>query len=259
MKFYAKLLVCRNLESLIDLSNQYVFHGDLEKIIEVTYTYRPTDEGWHINETIFEEYLGLSYPKYSLESLGRKYRYKIWVQLVYIDDILKKLQKIRVDSRSASLKRGIFIDALEYVKIILEISLLALPFELQKAGEDILLSPTKIKLIITKIEKKERFVFWKQVLESKEEFSHCYNFVTKNHDKKSKKLSSQDRKLMKKILKKIKESAKCELVSTPDISKKNLRAPFLKKEIQRKDYRKIFDAVCELYELPQRTKITNAW
>ena len=41
----------------IDLADEYVFNGDLEKIIEVTYSYRETEGGFLINETLFEEYL----------------------------------------------------------------------------------------------------------------------------------------------------------------------------------------------------------
>ena len=63
---------------------------------------------------------------------------------------------------------------------------------------------------------------------------------------------------MKKYLKLIKESTSCELIETPDIKRKILKGSFLKKEIPRKDYRKIFDSVCEFYGLPQRTKLSNA-
>ena len=57
MFFYFKLLVSRKLNALILLADEYVFHGDLEKIIEVTYSYRELDDGYILNETLFEEYL----------------------------------------------------------------------------------------------------------------------------------------------------------------------------------------------------------
>jgi hypothetical protein len=133
MKFYFFLLFSRNLNHLIELSDTYVFHGDLEKIIEVTYSYRNIEENYILNETIFEEYTGLSYEDYSLDFLSRKYSYKISVQIILIDDILNKIKRIKVLSRSESLRRGILIEALEYVKNILEISVLAIPFECEKA------------------------------------------------------------------------------------------------------------------------------
>ena len=64
--------------------------------------------------------------------------------------------------------------------------------------------------------------------------------------------------MMKKYLKVIKKSAACSLIETPEVVRKYIRGNFMKKDIERKDYRKIFDSVCELYNLPQRTKITNA-
>jgi hypothetical protein len=127
--------------------------------VEVTYSYRDIDAPYILNETLFEEYLGLSYPDNDIEYLGRKYKYKIQVQLVLIEEILKKALKIKILSRSESLRRGIFCDALEYVKKILEISVLATEFELQKAGLRHHLSPAKIKSKIKEIEKREREVF----------------------------------------------------------------------------------------------------
>jgi hypothetical protein len=75
----------------------------------------------------------LSYPDYDLEYLSRRYKYKANVQIVLIDDILKKIEKIQVASRAESLRRGLFIESLKYVKNILEISVLATDFELEKA------------------------------------------------------------------------------------------------------------------------------
>jgi len=56
MKFYLSLLFARNLDALISLADVYVFPGDLEKIIEVTYSYRTIEDDKILNETIFEEY-----------------------------------------------------------------------------------------------------------------------------------------------------------------------------------------------------------
>jgi len=259
MKFYIKLFLASNLDKLITLSEEYIFHWDLEKIIEVTYSYRDIWDWYILNETLFEEYLWLSYPEYDVEYLARRYKYKIQVQIVLIDDILKKIRKLELLSRSESLRRWIFIEALEYVKNILEISVLATSFEMEKAWYITSLSKTKSKKIISEIEKKEKIVFWGKVIANSEEFSFCYNFIVKNHEAKKKKLSQEDRKKMKKILKQIQNSAICDVVETPEVKKKLLRASFFKTVIDRKDYRKIFDSVCELYNLPQRTKITNAW
>lgn len=252
------MLRSRTLDSLIELADEYVFNGDLEKIIEVTYSYREIDDGFLLNETLFEEYLGLEYPKYSIDYLGRRYRYKVKVQLVLIEDILKKVSRIKTYSRSDSLRRGIFSDSLEYVKNILEISIEWLDFEMQKAWENIKIKKTTLLKKTKEIEKKEKLAFGKKILENEEEFSFCYNFVVKNHNKKRGKLSNSDQKLMDYYLKTIQEAAKCKIIETPNAKRKTLKWDFLKNKISRKDYRKIFDSVCDLYGLPQRTIITNA-
>jgi len=256
--FYFKILFANTLDRIIEIANDYVFHGDLEKIIEVTYSYREIEWGFLLNETLFEEYLWHSYPQYDIDFLWRKYKYKIQVQIVLIDDILRKVGKIKVSSRSEWLRRGVFIEALEYVKNILEISVMWVEFELEKAGIAHRLTDRKIQKKVSEIEKREQLAFGPKVIDSTEEFSFCYNFITKNHEAKQKSLSEKDAKSMKKYLKLIKGSANCSLVETPDIKRKLLKGSFLKKEIPRKDYRKIFDSVCEFYGLPQRTKLSNA-
>jgi len=258
MKFYLKLFFITKLDSIISLADEYVFHGDLEKIIEVTYSYRTIEDWYILNETLFEEYLGRTYPEYSILQLVRRYKYKIQVQIVLINDILKRVRKIKVQSRSDSLRRWIFIDALEYVKEVLEMSVLWADFEMWKAWYELWLSKYKIQQKIREIEKREKNVFWPKVIESTEEFSFCYNFITSNHESKQRLLSDEDKKKMKKSLKLIKKSAKCELIETTKVQRKIIKWAFLKKEIPRKDYRKIFDSVCDIYGLPQRTKITNA-
>lgn len=258
MKFYVQLFFARNVDSLIVLANKYVFHGDLEKIIEVTYSYREIDEWFFLNETLFEEYTGLSFPEHDILYLCRKYKYKISVQIVLIDEIIHRTRKINVLSRSDSLRRWLFIDALEYIKNILEISVLWADFEMEKAWVKLRISDAKKKKILKDIEKKERIAFGKKVSEIPEEFSYCYNFVTQNHEKKKKNLSQRDSESMSKYLTEIQSKWEFIVQDTQKITKKSLKDSFLKIEIPRKDYRKIFDAVCELYGLPQRTKITNA-
>lgn len=105
MLFYWKLFRVKNLDQLVLLTDRYVFHGEIEKIIEVTYSYRDIEPPYILNETLFEEYLHLEYPESSIEYLGRKYKYKIQVQLVFIEEIFKKAQKIKTLSRSESLRR----------------------------------------------------------------------------------------------------------------------------------------------------------
>jgi len=258
MLFYLKLLKARNLNAIIELADKYVFNGDLEKIIEVTYSYREIDDAFLLNETLFEEFLGLTYPDYSIDYLWRRYKYKVKVQIVLIDDILKKVLRIKMNSRSESLRRGIFCDSLEYVKNILEISVAWVEFEMQKAWEEMKMTKLVLKKKLWEIEKKEKLAFGPKIIESSEEFSFCYNFVVKNHNKKKHKLKKTDQVLMKKYLKIIHENAKCDIIETPNVKKKTLKGGFLKNKISRKDYRKVFDSVCELYGLPQRTVITNA-
>ena len=258
MKLFLKLFRASNLDKIIVIADQYVFHGNLEKIIEVTYSYREIGDGNILNETLFEEYTKLVYPENNLSHLWRVCKYKLQLQVLTIEKIIKKTQRLRVCSRADSLRRGIFIDALRYVALVIENAVLGLDFELEKAGIAHNLSQAPVTEKIKEIEKREKELFWEKVIENAEEFSSCYNFILKNHLQKQEILSEQDKKSMDLYLKWIKKASPCKLIKTPSIQKKVLHWDFLEKQIQRKDYRRIFDWVCELYWLPQRTKLTNA-
>ena len=44
MRFTLRVFFARNLDTLIDIADEYIFHGKLEKIIEVTYSYREIEK-----------------------------------------------------------------------------------------------------------------------------------------------------------------------------------------------------------------------
>ncbi|MDA9128859.1 DUF1704 domain-containing protein [Candidatus Gracilibacteria bacterium] len=264
MKLRWKLFRSRSLDAIIDVADEYVFHGDLEKVIEVTYSYRDIDNENILNETLFEEYTGLQYPEYDVQHLGRVCRYKLQLIVLVIEKIIKKGKKLNVHSRKKihtrnnKIRKKIFIDSLKHVRLVLENAIEGIDFELEKAGIPYKKTEKQISKKISEIETREKIIFGPKVIEVPYEFSSCYNFILKNHLSKQNMLSDVDKKAMESYLKKIKSGVKFELDTTGAIKQKRISGKFLKQEIIRKDYRKIFDLVCELYGLPQRTKITNA-
>ncbi|NDK09697.1 DUF1704 domain-containing protein [Candidatus Gracilibacteria bacterium] len=259
MIYYLKLYFARSLDDVMNLVNGEVFDGKLEKIIEVTYSYKQLDDGYLYNETLFEEYLNIPYTEnINYNILGKKFIYRIQSRITAINDSIKKLEHINVSSRVESVKRSILIDSLLYVKNILEISLISINFELNKAGAQINMPDSEVDLKIEKIIKKEKLAFGSLIIENSREFSHCYNFIEKNHSLQKHLLSRSDVIKMNKFLKIIKQSSKCDLIETDETLYKTANSIFSDSNICRKDYRYLFDAVCELYHLPQRTSLTNA-
>ncbi len=259
IKFYIQLFFAKSLEDIISLCQKYIFHGSLEKIIEVTYSYREFNDTNLFNETLFEEYVWASSWDFHIDTLWKTYEYKIRTQIKCIERVNKKLQKITVYSRNTSLRRWMLWDALVYVQHVLELSLLWLPFELEKAGVPLKLKKNQIPKRIREIEEKEEILFGPKVTDIPEEFAYCYNFVIRNHETKKKRLSMSDQKVMRECLHVIQSHKNFTVQDSPKTKNFSLKASFMKAPIERKDYRKIFDSVCELYNLPQRTKITNAW
>lgn len=256
--FHFKKILATNIDNIIDLWDIYIFHGELEKIIEITYSYREISNKYILNETLFEEYTWKTYPDYSIDQLKKSYIHKIKKQIKIIDHVISKTKKISTKNEIQSRRKWLFCESLEYVNNILKISLLWIDFEAQKAWMPLNMSPEEIRSHITKIETREKLAFWKKIIDDAQDFSLCYNFVKRNHDKKKVCEHVKGCKKMSSYLKTIKENSKQELIKTPDIQRKILRGSFLKRKISRPDYRKVFDKVCELYELPQRTKLSSA-
>ncbi len=259
MLFRLKLFQARNLCQIIDIADEYIFHGGLEKIIEVTYSYRETDDWFLINETLFEEYLWKSFTWWDISGFWRSYKYNIWVQLVLIDGIIKKTKKIKILSRTQKLRRDMFIETLEYTKNILNLSLEWIEFELQKAWLFHKLWKKKIQAKVKRLEKLEHIIFWEKILNNQDEYSRWYNFVQRLYTKNISRLSAEDSESMKKYLNIIKDNGKHHLIDTPKIANKKLTWSFTSLTIPRSEYRKVFDTVCEFYDLPQRTKLSSAW
>ena len=259
MLFHIKLFRAKKLSQIIDLADEYVFNGDLEKIIEVTYSYRETEDWFLLNETLFEEYLWSSHKWKDIWTLWRKCKYNLWVQIILISDIIKKTRKLKTLSRSRKLRRDIFIEALEYVQTIITITIEWIDFEMEKAGYFQKTTKAKIKAKIKRIEKLEKRAFWSKVMDDEGEFSRWYNFIKNKIETSKQKLSTKDYRAAKRYLKQMKDSVKHTILETSEIKKKKIKWEFLRKNISRKDYRLIFDTVCEFYNLPQRTKLTSAW
>ena len=261
MKFSFRLFFSRNLDALIDLADEYIFHGKLEKIIEVTYTYREIDTWCYLNETIFEEYLWLSYPHYSIEKLCLKYKFRIGLQILQIESLIKKAKKIIVFSRSQSMRKTLFIEALQYIKVVLEVSKIWADFEMEKALWEKALSIDKTQKLTKEIEKREKFLFGEKIIDNFRDYQKCLNYLyTIIDSKKNIKKFSTTNDSANKLLEKIVDWNKTDFIKEGFTeSKKNvLTGGFMKKYLSRKDYREIFDRVCEIYWLPQRTKITSA-
>jgi len=247
MLFHIKLFKAKTLDQIVDLTDEYVFNGKLEKIIEITYSYRETGNGYLFNETLFEEFLWIEYNWEDIDLLWRKTKYKIGVQIIMIDDIIKKSEKIKTLSRNLALRRSLFIEALEYVKTILSISIEWVDFEMQKAWWEQKLTKVQTKKKIKTIEKLEKQAFGWKTIDDSEEFSRSYHFINEAFQSKKTTLIKKDQIKMTKYIKSIESAAKWEKKEIQLSKTKQLTWKFLTQTIPRKEYRKIFDTICEFY------------
>lgn len=155
----------------------------ITEILEVTYSYDDIVEGHSWNKTLFWEFwwCNINTP---LTEVGEKVESKLKTKIQIIDEALKKINdfiehKKDFDSsenseNSKHIRLGLLKESLEFSRRCFEITLIWLPFELEKAWFTHTLSDEEIRDRIAKMEKLEKQNFWGNVRDNQEEVVACY-------------------------------------------------------------------------------------
>lgn len=249
----------KKFSTIVSEANKNIFSWDLEKIIEMTYTYEKINNWFLFNITLFESFLNYKNKKnIDFLFLKKEFDIKSNQKLEYIKNILSDLKFVTKISNADKVKKTILIWSLNYVSDILNLCRNWFVFELEKAWFIHHFSNEKINNLVTKNELIEKRIFWDFVSDVNHEFSYWYNFIKKHHEKKSNLLVLEDKEKMDIYLNKLCLFKKWRILESKTYHKKFLKWDFMKKKIHRKDYSEIFDMICDFYELPQRTKFTKA-
>jgi len=248
------------LKDIIGNINNDILSWDLEKIIEVTYSYENLNNGFFYNITLFEEFWWIKYFSNDFnfnklrETLINKLNIKLWL----IDKYINKISQNKESEISQLLKWS-----LKYIKNILNITLEWIDFELEKAWYSLNISWIIIKDKILKIENLEKKCFWEKIHENKDEMRLLYTFLSKVYSENKWSLNNEEKNIFLGFL----------TVSSRFLDKKfNLDENYLKnntyipkefsfnnKYIKREYFMEIYDYILkEIYNFPQRCKITWA-
>ena len=250
----------KTFASILTSANNKIFNWDLEKIIEVTYTYEKLSSGILFNVTLFEEFLNYKQREnIDFIFLKKAFNDEINKRLVFIKKLLSNLKYIEWNTDNEKIQKSILSWTLKYVQNILKLSKNWFIFELEKAWYEHNLSEEDVHKLVVKNESLDKKAFWIFVKDMWEELLYLYNFLKNHHDEKKHALSSSNKRNMDKYLKSIFLSLNSYVWDTVSFHRKFLRWSFMKNLVHRKNYTKIFDMICDFYGLPQRTKVTRVW
>lgn len=234
--------------------NQEIIKNNIIKILQSKKISRVLSGHWAYrsygkniyNQTLFEEFGEMPYSK-DIDYILLRYTLELKLEIT-IKTIEKYLQKLQDDI--------IFYEAIEEKKNLLELALLSLPFEFQKAGYQIDETPTQIKKRKKDIENLETKIWGEKISENPHETRNCIIYLEKKYKKNRHLLMQEDDWNFEYFFKKIEKYWDIEWVkdetsqnfhtSLPDHdnAQENLSYLFFENfrtvEIKREDYIEIF-------------------
>ncbi len=220
----------------------------ISRVISGHWSYK--SHGEHIyNQTLFEEYAWIPYsPNMDFIFL----RYTIEIQLEVTLKTLEKYIEVIQDN-------SIFYDALIEKKHLLELVLLSLPYELQKAWYDIEEKKIEKNKRQKRISEIEKLIWGRKVSEHMEEFWPCIRYLKEKYQLNKHKLLNNEIWLFENSLKKIEKY--CEYDKNDEESENWVRRESVLRDrfsqeffhkfgmtlIKREDYIEIFRKSLEVY------------
>ncbi len=236
---------------LKDIDENLLNNKWLKDILEVTYIY---DNNFNI--TLFSDFAWLSKDT-THDVLFNITDKKLWDTINEIENLIDLINKSKSENGNEKIEIALWY--LYYIKHILEITKIWLPFEIEKATWYVWTSSVDKKNRVSQIEQLEKLVFWWQVKDNIFETTKSYEYIQNVLTKNSEKISDNEFMIMNIILSKIKsldsyddsvldksKQKKTEYINTiPDI------------DISREDYMKIFKLVLEIYNIKKDVILSN--
>ncbi len=247
----------------------------LDKILELTYTYKPTYEiNWRkifFNKDIFETFVWKKFwdkpflNEEEFKDLEKIIREKVFKLVDEFNKILKEIEKSDTINWT---KRGIIIEAINYNITLLQYFLNSLIFELKKAWYKKYLTKSQIKNKVKKNEEFEQVLYGWKIIDNEEEALKCFDFINTETEKNKSKISLERYNELQSYIAKIKKALeerwyevwkKYIYTKSENNETKVFRDIFWKTEIDRDTYIQIFDMIFEALWLRQRSRLTSAW
>lgn len=159
-------------KNIIDKVTENIFNWELVDIVEVTYGYEKLWEWKYLNTTLFKNFAWIN----DFEDYEKIYD-ETYQKLQKKLDLLVKYQDQIKKIKNPSNRINILYYSLEYIKNILKITQIWLPFEIEKIWFEIKLTPKQIKDRIYQMEQYEKTIFGGNVRDNKEELEIIYEYL----------------------------------------------------------------------------------
>ena len=279
-----------------------ILTSDITDIVEVTYAYKKLNDWTNFNTTLFNKLVWTKSSNiiddinwydtwfYNSEKINWK-KWK-WIfknesfyhkKLHYLNDIVKNDALNNLKSKSSSIdvilgelncvenlnedeknKQELLISSLKYARNNLEIALIWLPFELEKAGLPLDMKDEEIEERVKKIEDLEYENFWWKISENPEEMEMIYNFMKSNFDDNKANLSIEEQQEYKKYLFKIEDeiNAKTSYEFGFEYKKPEENTethPALNLEMWRNDYKQVFESIPQIMSSDKEVEVSDEY
>ena len=250
-----------DFDAIVNKLQETLFIPKTVDIFELTFAYDSKD-GKLFNRTLFTDFAWLSVNN-TQEELFSITNALLHIKKMYIKQARKDiLQLSKIDWKSE-----ILLGTLGYIEKILDLTILWLPFEIEKIWYPLLLSPQDVEQRVKKMETIEATLFGGNIRENSLEVVNCYRSLKTKIDKKLPMMTERQKQLSKKVIDTIKWLPtfidvdgifKNRQKDTREVNYKKIIADnkaLLEKKITRDDYVKIFELVFALYGVNKTVKI----
>lgn len=237
--------------------NKIIIEEKLEKIIEMTYSYKEINNNFFYNITLFEEFTWI---KYDLDKAINFFSLKNILENKLNSNILNIwILILDLESETLDDKWKILYKSLLYIKKILEIVLIWIEFELEKAGYKITLTIEEQLNKISIIEEIEEQNFWLKIKNNLLEINLIHDYLFSLYINTKKNITTSEQIFFLKYINKLNNFFTNKNIVVNKINKKKEQFNFSKNIVSREKYMNIFSfIISDIYGLEQQVITTEA-
>lgn len=251
----------KGFDDIVNKLKETIFTPKMVDIFELTFAYDIKD-GKYFNRTLFTDFAWLSVED-SKEKLFSITNSLLHIKKMYIQQARKDI----LDLGNVEWKWEILLWTITYIEKILDLTMLWLPFEIEKGGHSILLSPQEIEERTQKMESIEKDLFGGNIRENPLEVTNCYRSLKTKIEKKLPTMTEDQKKICEKLLTSVKQLPAYVDIDgmfknrEKDTSTTNYKKIFeenkelFEKKINRTDYVRIFELVFAMYGIKKTITI----
>jgi hypothetical protein len=248
-------------ENIVSKLKENIFNEKMIDIFEITFAYDIHD-GKFFNRTLFKDFAWMSIQN-TKEELFIRTNQLLHIKKMYIQQARNDIVTLpKIEGKSE-----ILLWTLDYIEKIIDLTILWLPFEVEKIGHKLSLAPQEVEERIQKMEAIEKNLFGWNIRENPLELVNCYRSLKSKIDKKLPTMTEEQKRICEKLLSSIKQ-----LPAFLDIDwafKNRQKDPrvinykkifednkiLFEKKITRTDYIKIFKLIFAMYGINKSVKI----